>query len=170
MPIWPFGEATPSVSPSAVIHPSAQLIGDVTVHEGASIWPGAVLRADFGKIDVGAGSCIQDNCVIHPGTMHPTIIGQDCIVGHLVHLEGVAIEDAVLVGSGSILLMESRVETGAMVAAGALLTKGTHVPRGFRAQGVPAELITDEIDPAFFRDRAKRYYQLALRHQRGFVA
>jgi carbonic anhydrase/acetyltransferase-like protein (isoleucine patch superfamily) len=170
MPLWPFGEAVPQVSPSAVIHPSAQIIGAVTIHERASIWPGAVLRADFGTIEVGPASCIQDNCVIHPGTQHPTIIGHHCIVGHLAHLEGVVIEDAVLVGSGSILLMESWVESGAMVAAGALLTKGTHVPPGHRAQGVPAQLLEDEIDPAFFLSRAERYYELALRHQAAFAA
>jgi carbonic anhydrase/acetyltransferase-like protein (isoleucine patch superfamily) len=97
------------------------------------------------------------------------VIGEDCIIGHLVHLEGVTVEDAVLVGSGSILLMGSRVSTGAMIAAGALLTKATQVPSGFRAQGVPAELVPDEVDVDFVRSRARRYYELALTHRQVFA-
>jgi carbonic anhydrase/acetyltransferase-like protein (isoleucine patch superfamily) len=170
MPLLPFGDARPRVASTAIIHPAAYLIGNVVVHDRASIWPGAVLRADFGRIEVGAGTCVQDNCVLHPGTSNPTLIGEECIVGHLVHLEGVAIEDAVLVGSGSILLMESRVSTGAMVAAGALLPKRSHVPPGFRAQGVPARLVRDDaIDPEVVRSRARGYYELAQRHQESFA-
>src|SRR3954466_12110679 len=84
-PMWALGDLEPRVDAQAWVHPDAQLIGDVTVGAHASIWPGAVLRADLGAIVVGAGSAIEDNCVIHPRGPHPTTIGADCVVGHAAH-------------------------------------------------------------------------------------
>src|ERR671939_574083 len=104
MTLYALGERAPRVEPTAYVHPTAQLIGDVVVHAEASVWPGAVLRADLNRIEVGEGSSVQDNAVLHPMAGEPTTIGRDCVVGHLAHLEGVVIEDAVLIGSRSIVL------------------------------------------------------------------
>jgi carbonic anhydrase/acetyltransferase-like protein (isoleucine patch superfamily) len=164
MSLWRLGDVAPRVHSSAFVHPAAQLIGDVTVHEHASVWPGAVLRADFGAIEIGACTSVQDNCVLHPGASEPTWIGPDCVIGHAVHLEGVLIEARVLVGSGAIVLQGSRVRTGAMVAAGALLTTGTEVLAGQRAQGVPARVVENRVDPSWVRDRAEHYRCLARRY------
>src|SRR3954451_4161668 len=150
-PSWALGGVEPRVHEDAWGHPDAQLIGDVRVDAGASIWPGAVLRADLGAIEVGAGSAVEDNCVVHPRGPDPTVIGRDCVVGHAVHLEAVVIEDAVLIGSGSIVLEGALIRTGGMVAAGALVLAGVEVPDGQRAQGVPAKLVAYQASPDTIR-------------------
>lgn len=162
--LWALGDAAPLVEADAWVHPSAQLIGDVTVRANASIWPGAVLRADFGAIEVGVGSSVEDNCVVHPRSTEPTRIGRDCVVGHAVHLEGVLIEDAVLIGSGSIVLEGAHVRTGAIVAAGALVLEGLEVPAGQRAQGVPATLVPHAGSADQVRAGAQTYQRLARRY------
>jgi carbonic anhydrase/acetyltransferase-like protein (isoleucine patch superfamily) len=164
MTIWELGDAVPRVDPTAYVHPAAQLIGDVTLRAHASVWPGAVLRADFGPIDVGEGSTVEDNCIVHPRSREPTRIGSDSVIGHGVHLEDVLIEDAVLVGSGSIVLSGARVRTGALVAAGALVLENTEVPPGHRAQGVPAQLVPSDHDPELVRAGARTYRELAQRY------
>jgi carbonic anhydrase/acetyltransferase-like protein (isoleucine patch superfamily) len=164
MPIWALGDAIPQVSPRAWVHPSAQVIGNVLIGDHASIWPGAVLRADFGSIEIGENSSIQDNCVLHPGERMPTSVGRSCIVGHAVHLEGVLIEDFVLVGSGAIVLDGARVRTGAMVAAGAVVLGGSDVPAGKRAQGVPAELVPHTGTSAQASKGAETYRRMARRY------
>jgi carbonic anhydrase/acetyltransferase-like protein (isoleucine patch superfamily) len=164
MAIWQLGDAVPRVDPTAYVHPAAQVIGDVTLRAHASVWPGTVLRADFGPIDVGEGSTVEDNCIVHPRSQEPTRIGSDCVIGHGVHLEDVLIEDAVLIGSGSILLSGACVRTGAAVAAGALVLEGTEVPPGHRAQGVPARLVLSAHDPGQIRARARTYQALAQRY------
>src|SRR5919197_4825404 len=157
MTLYALGELGPKVHPTAFVHPTAELIGDVVVHAEASVWPGAVLRADFNRIEIGEGSSVQDNAVLHPRSPHPTTIGRDCIVGHLAHLEGVLIEDAVLIGSRSILLEESCVRPGGGVAAGAVVLAGTEVRSGRRAQGVPAELVACDVYLEAIRAGAKKY-------------
>ncbi|MCA1719017.1 MAG: gamma carbonic anhydrase family protein, partial [Actinobacteria bacterium] len=99
-----FDGKEPQVAPDAFIAPTAVLIGDVVVEEGASVWFGAVLRGDFDRIVVGAGSSVQDNCVVHTNEDLPTIIDQNVTVGHLSLLEGCVIEDGAIVGMGSIVL------------------------------------------------------------------
>jgi carbonic anhydrase/acetyltransferase-like protein (isoleucine patch superfamily) len=164
MAIWQLGDAVPRIHPTAYVHPAAQVIGDVTLRAHASVWPGAVLRADFGPIDVGEGSTVEDNCVVHPRSERPTRIGSDCVVGHAVHLEDVVIEDAVLIGSGSILLSGACVRTGGLVAAGALVLEDTEIPSGNRAQGVPAQLVPSDHDPELVRAGARTYRALAERY------
>jgi carbonic anhydrase/acetyltransferase-like protein (isoleucine patch superfamily) len=165
MTLYALGELAPKIHPAAYVHPEAQLIGDVRVAADASIWPGAVLRADFNRIEIGEGSTVEDNAVLHPRSQRPTRIGRECVVGHLAHLEGVFIEDAVLVGSGSIVLEGACVRTGGIVAAGALVLEEVEVGSGRRAQGVPAELVV--ADPAVdaIRAGARRYRDLARRYR-----
>src|ERR671931_2664564 len=134
MTLYALGELGPKVHPTAFVHPTAELIGDVVVHAEASVWPGAVLRADFNRIEIGEGSSVQDNAVLHPRSPRPTTIGRDCIVGHLAHLEGVLVEDAVLIGSRSVVLEEARVRTGGAVAAGAGGLARTQGGSGARGQ------------------------------------
>src|SRR5919198_5910108 len=124
MTLFALGELAPKVHPTAFVHPAAELIGDVVVHAEASVWAGAVLRADFNRIEIGEGSTVEDNAVLHPRSPRPTTIGRDCVVGHLAHVEGALIEDAVLVGSRSIVLEGACVRTGGLVAAGAVVLEG----------------------------------------------
>ena len=102
---------------------------------------------------------------MHPAASRPTTIGRDCVVGHLAHLEGVLVEDAVLIGSRSLVLQDSSVRTGAIVAAGAVVLAGTDVPPGQRAQGVPARLVASDIDPELIRGGARTYRELARRYR-----
>ena len=138
MAIYRLGELVPSIDPDAYIHPEAVVIGNVTIGPESSVWPSAVLRGDFGVIRIGARTSVQDGAVFHATQMWPTVVGSDCVIGHLAHLESCTIEDGALVGSGAIVLHEVLVQSGAVVAAGAVLIGGTQVPPGALARGVPA--------------------------------
>jgi len=169
MTLYALGELTPQVHPTAFVHRTAQLIGDVRVDAEASVWPGAVLRADFNRIVIGEGSTVEDNAVVHPRSPQPTTIGRDCVIGHLAHLEGVTIENGVLIGSRSIVMEGASVRTGGMVAAGAIVLEGTEVGSGRRAQGVPAQLVAAEPAVDAIRAGARTYRDLARRYRDELV-
>jgi carbonic anhydrase/acetyltransferase-like protein (isoleucine patch superfamily) len=126
------------VDPDAYIAPTAVLIGDVRVAKGASIWFGAVLRADEAAIEVGEGANVQDNAVIHCAENLPTVLEKDATVGHSAQLEGCTVERGALVGMGATMLQRSRLGAGSMLAAGAVLREGAEIPPGHLAAGVPA--------------------------------
>ena len=135
-----FEDKEPQVADDAFIAPTAVLIGDVVVEEGASVWFGAVLRGDFNSIIVGAGTSVQDNSVVHANEGLPTTIGSNVTVGHLSLLEGCEIEDGAVIGMGSIVLNRARVGRRAMLAAGSVVKEGGEVPAGVLAAGVPAKV------------------------------
>lgn len=141
MALYALGDAVPTIDPTAYIHPDATVIGSVTIGPESTVWPGVVLRGDHGSIVIGARTSIQDGSVIHTTEPHHTRVGDDCTIGHLVHLEGCIVEDGALVGSGSIVLHQARIGRGALVGAGAVVTGGTEVPAGARAFGIPAKIV-----------------------------
>jgi carbonic anhydrase/acetyltransferase-like protein (isoleucine patch superfamily) len=128
----------PRIAEDAYVAPTAVLIGDVVVEAAASIWFGAVLRGDNSQIRVGAGSCVQDNCVIHCARDLPTTIGANVTVGHMAMLEGCVIEDGALIGMGAIVLQRAVVGAGSLIAAGAVVGEGVEIPPGMLAAGIPA--------------------------------
>ncbi len=138
MPIYALGDKAPVIHPEAFVHPEAVLIGNVTIGAESTIWPGAVLRGDEGPITIGARTSIQDNSVLHVTAEHPTTVGDDCVIGHLVHLEGCMIESGSLVGNAAIVLHAVVVHTGAIVGANSVLLDNTDVPSGALAVGSPA--------------------------------
>ena len=140
MPVYALGDLEPDIHPDAYVHPDAVLIGAVVLGAESSVWPGAVLRADFGRILVGSRTSIQDGTVLHTTVEWPTVVGDDCVVGHNVHLEGCAIEDRCLIGSGSVVLNRAVVRRGSVVGANALVTEDTEVPESTMALGVPARM------------------------------
>jgi carbonic anhydrase/acetyltransferase-like protein (isoleucine patch superfamily) len=140
MAIYALGDVVPDIDPTAYVHPDAVVIGDVTIGPEASIWPGAVLRGDHGFIRIGARTSIQDGTIIHTTQEWPTVVGDECVVGHLVHLEGCSVADRVLVGSGSIMLNRSSAATGSVIGAAALVPEDMEVPTGHLALGVPARV------------------------------
>lgn len=140
MAIYALGALEPDIHPDAYVHPDATVIGDVRLGAEASVWPGAVLRGDGGRIEIGPRTSIQDGTVVHATPELPTIVGADCIVGHVAHLEGCVVEDRALVGSGSIVLHRALVRTGALVGANAVVPNGMEVPAGAMALGVPARI------------------------------
>lgn len=156
--IYALGDLEPTIHPDAYVHPDAVLIGLVELGPEASVWPSTVLRADNAPIVVGARTSIQDGTVIHVAPGLPTLVGADCVVGHLVHLEGCTIEDRVLVGSGSVVLHQAVVRTEALVGANALVPGGMEVPSRAMALGVPAKLRLDAVDPELMIDLGARSY------------
>lgn len=164
MPIYSLGDRVPQIDRDAFVHPDAVIIGDVRIGADSSIWPCAVLRGDYGTIIVGERTSIQDGAVIHAVDEYPTVIGSDCVIGHLAHLEGCTVEDRVLIGSGSIVLHEVVVHTGATVGAGAVVRNGTDVPTNAMALGVPAKLrlesCTEDVavaSAALYAQNGRRY-------------
>jgi carbonic anhydrase/acetyltransferase-like protein (isoleucine patch superfamily) len=161
----------PRVSAEAWLAPTATLIGDVEIAAGASVWFGAVLRADFDAIRIGPGSSIQDNAVLHCAEDLPTVVGADVVVGHMAMLEGCVVEDGALVGMGAIVLQGARVGGGAMVAAGAVVTEGGEVPAGMLAAGAPAQVkkALDGASAGWVRGAAHEYQTLRDRYGAGAV-
>jgi carbonic anhydrase/acetyltransferase-like protein (isoleucine patch superfamily) len=150
----------PRVATDAFVAPTAVLIGDVVVEEGASVWFGAVLRGDFNRIVVGAGSTVQDNSVVHTAEDRPTLIGSNVTVGHLSMLEGCTIEDGALIGMGSIVLHRATVGSRAMLAAGTVVREGGEIPPEVLAAGVPAQVKKSLVGSSSdWVEGAARYYQ-----------
>lgn len=140
MAIYALGDREPTIGADTYIHPDAVVIGDVTLADGVTVWPGAVLRGDYGTISVGEKTNIQDGTVVHCTVIHPTVIGARCTVGHNAHIEGSTIGDDVLIASGSIVLNGSTVGDGAIVGAGAVVPFNFVVPPRRMALGIPAKI------------------------------
>lgn len=138
MAIYRLGPVAPDIHPEAYVHPDAVVIGNVRIGPEASIWPGAVLRGDMGRIEIGARSSVQDGSVVHAAPGMPTLVGDDCVVGHLVHLEGCTLHPRSLAGSCSVVLHFAVVGPTATVGANAVVTNRMVVPPGALAIGVPA--------------------------------
>lgn len=157
--IVPIACSTPSIHDTAWVAPNATLVGAVTLAEGASVFYGAVLRADVDAITLGAGSNIQDNVVVHCDAGKPTTIGANVSIGHAAVLHGCTLEDGVLVGMNATVLNTAVIGEGSLVAAGAVVLEGTVVPPGSLVAGVPAKVrreLTDE-ERAGIRENAQRY-------------
>lgn len=164
--IYALDDQIPEIHPSAYVHPDAVIIGSVTIGPESSIWPGAVLRGDDGEIHIGARSSIQDNAVLHTTPNDPTVVGDDCVIGHLVHLEGCRIEAGSLIGNAAMVLHRCVVGPAAVVAANSVVLNDVVVPSGSLAAGSPAVIKpgrarTGEIavGVASYVARAHRYRQ-----------
>jgi carbonic anhydrase/acetyltransferase-like protein (isoleucine patch superfamily) len=162
--IYALGETAPDVHPDAWVHPDATVIGDVTIGAGSTIWPQAVLRGDYGRIRIGARTSIQDGTVIHCTAELPTLIGDDCVVGHLAHLECCTVEDRALVGTNSVVLHRAIVRTVALVGASALVPNDMEVPSGAMALGVPARLRLDAVTLDMIVPNAANYVRNGQRY------
>jgi carbonic anhydrase/acetyltransferase-like protein (isoleucine patch superfamily) len=170
MPIYALGERVPTVHPDAFVHPDAVVIGDVRIGALSSIWPGAVLRGDYGTIIVGERTSIQDGTIVHAVSEFPTVVGSDCVVGHNAHLEGCVIHDGALVGSSSVVLHHAEVHTGATVAAGAVVRNRTHVPEGALAVGVPATIKDGASDRTAIAEGVALYVANGQRYKKDLRA
>ena len=168
MPIYALGDLTPQIDPTAYVHPEAVLIGDVTLGAEASVWPHAVLRGDEGPITIGARTSVQDGSVLHVTAIHPTTVGAECVIGHLVHLEGCTIEAGSLVGSGAVVLHGAVVRSGGLVGAGAVVSGGTEVPPRAMALGIPARIRPDAVDAdTMIRTGMLSYLERGRRYRQG---
>lgn len=163
--LLPYGGKAPRVHPSAFVAPTAVLVGDVEVGEEASIWYGAVLRADLAPIRIGARTSIQDNAVIHTVSQSAEgcVVGADVTVGHAAVLHNCRVEDGALVGMNATVLNFAVVGAGALVAAGSVVTERTVIPPRALAAGVPAK-VRGQLDEAGVQGLARaaqQYVELA---------
>jgi len=166
MPLFAFEGKQPTVSPSAWIAPTATLIGDVRVEDEASVWYGAILRADFGPIIVRRGANIQDGSVLHGGLDPVTEIGEGATVGHLCVVHGAVVGTESLIGNGATVLDGAVIGSRALIAAGSTVPPGLQVPDGMLAVGTPARVTREvsggalewvETNPAIYRELARRH-------------
>jgi carbonic anhydrase/acetyltransferase-like protein (isoleucine patch superfamily) len=166
MPLFAFEGHEPQVSAAAWIAPTATLVGDVRVEAEASVWYGAVLRADFGPIVVRRGANIQDGSVLHGGSDPVTEIGEGATVGHLCVVHGAVVGAEALIGNGATVLDGAIVGSRALVAAGCTVPPRMVIPDGMLAAGVPARIVGEltpgakmwvEMNPGVYRDLARRH-------------
>jgi carbonic anhydrase/acetyltransferase-like protein (isoleucine patch superfamily) len=166
MAIYALGDQVPDIHPDAYIMEGAVVIGSVTIGAESSVWPGAVIRGDDGEIRIGARTSIQDGAILHTTPFTPTTVGDECVVGHLAHLEGCTIHDGSLVGSGSVVLHNAVVESGALVGAGAVVSGGMVVPSGAMALGIPAKIRPDSVTREMISLGMLSYVERAHRYRR----
>lgn len=158
----------PTLGARVYVDVSAQVIGAVALGDDASVWMNTVVRGDVNRIDVGARTNVQDNCVLHVTSEHPTVVAEDVTVGHSVTLHGCVIERLCLVGIGAIVLTGAVVGEESIVAAGALVPEGMRVPPRSLVMGVPARVrrpLTDEE-----RAGLRRYAQSYLGYKETYRA
>ncbi|BCU68402.1 acetyltransferase [Sulfolobales archaeon HS-7] len=162
MAIEEFMGKKPVISPSAFIHSSAYIMGDVNIGDDTSIWHYATIRGDNEKVIIGKGSNIQEHCSIHTDTGFPSILGNYVSVGHNAVIHGASISDYVIVGMGAILLNGSRVGEYSIIGAGSVVTEGTVIPPYSIAVGVPAKVIrkANEKDVKRITENAYDYIRL----------
>ncbi len=154
--------SAPEVSPEAWVHAAAVLVGKVSIHGEVSIWPGAVLRGDVDRIEVGRGSNIQDLAVLHPNTGKPVLIGEGVTVGHSAIIHGSVIGAHCLIGMGAVV-MDCEIGEYCLVAAGAVVTPGSKIPPGSMVMGAPARVkrpLTQDERAALVKSE-KDYIRLA---------
>ncbi|MBI4358541.1 MAG: gamma carbonic anhydrase family protein [Candidatus Omnitrophica bacterium] len=162
-------QCQPKLGKNVFIHPSAVVLGQVTLRDYASIWPCAVLRADINRIMIGKYSNIQDLSVVHLESDRGCFVGNYCVVGHRVILHACTLGDGVLVGMGAIILNGARVGDGALIGAGALVTEGERVQPESLYLGAPAKFVR-RLTKHEVRDTivwAKKYARMAQAHQEG---
>jgi carbonic anhydrase/acetyltransferase-like protein (isoleucine patch superfamily) len=168
MPLFSFEGVSPTVHPDAWIAPTATLIGDVVVEKDASIWYGAVIRADFGKIVIREGANIQDNSVIHVNA-GVCEVGRNVTVGHMCLVHDCTVGEQALIGNHATVLDQAKIGSRALVAAGATVAPNTEVPEEVIALGSPAKKFVPLSDSAraWIDHNADIYQQLARRHRDG---
>lgn len=161
-----FDTHSPVVHPDAFVASTASVLGDVEIDADASIWFGAVLRGDMGKIRVGARTNIQDNATVHmTHEVSDALIGCDVIVGHNAVIHGAIVEDEALIGMGSIIMDNARVGKGAWVAAGTLVPPRTVIEPGMLYMTGGVKRAVRKEEQAWFKDAVLRYVELGKRHR-----
>lgn len=168
MSLYALGDLTPHLDPSAYIAPGATLIGAARLHANSSIWPGAVIRADNEPIEIGEGSNVQENAVLHVDPGCPLRVGRNVTIGHQAMLHGCTIGDGSLIGIQAIVLNRAVIGRHCLVGAGALVTEGKVFPDRSLILGSPAKAVRTLSDEEVaklegsaqsYRDRAVLFQQ-----------
>ncbi|MCX5756653.1 MAG: gamma carbonic anhydrase family protein [Gemmatimonadetes bacterium] len=156
---------------TAFIHESATVLGNVSLGERSSVWPGAVLRGDTDRIVIGDESNVQDGAVLHCDENIPCLIGKRVTIGHSAVVHGAIVEDGALIGIGAIVLNGARIGAGSLIGAGALVSEGTSIPPNSLVLGVPGKvkgLLSDEQRARVAHGYAA-YVALAAKHKAGYI-
>ena len=172
MTLYAMDGIKPQIAEDTWIAPDANLIGRIVVEEAASVWFCSTLRGDNETITVGAGSNIQENCVLHTDMGYPLTIGKGCTIGHKVMLHGCTIGDNSLIGMGATVLNGAKIGKNCLIGAGALITEGKEIPDGSLAMGVPGKVVRDLDDAAIegLRKSALGYQANMRRFRDGLKA
>ncbi len=167
--IYALDGIAPQIDPTAWVAADANLIGRVVLEAETSIWFGATLRGDNEEIRLGAGSNVQEGCVLHTDIGYPLVIGANCTIGHKAMLHGCTIGAGSLIGMGAIVLNGAKVGRGCLIGAGALVTEGKEIPDGSLVMGAPGKVVRmlDAAGLARLLASAEGYRQNARRFQAG---
>jgi carbonic anhydrase/acetyltransferase-like protein (isoleucine patch superfamily) len=168
MSIYKFENKIPKIAKTSYVHPQAAIIGDVEIGDNCFIGAGAILRGDFGKIRVGRGTSIQENCVIHVGGEETVFIDSNVIIAHGAILHDATIKSYVMVGMGSILMTGVFCEDHIMIAAGSIVKENFHIPSNVVVAGNPARIVKPLSDEQRKRihQGVKTYHDLVKRYQK----
>jgi carbonic anhydrase/acetyltransferase-like protein (isoleucine patch superfamily) len=170
VPLYAFEGLTPQVHPTAFVAPTATLVGDVIVEEGASVWYGAVVRADYAPVIIRKGANIQDNAVIHGPPGLTSDIGPGVTVGHNCVIHGAILEQECLIANGTVVLDGATIGARALVAAGSLVAAGATIPGGMLCAGSPAQIkrvLAGTPAEHWVDANPSAYAELAQRHKVG---
>jgi len=167
MPFYTFEGKTPKISEGSYVHPQATIIGAVTIGKKCFIGPGAVLRGDLGEIEIGDGTNIQDNCVIHAD--RKTVIGPNIIVGHMAIIHDAILKSGVVVGMGAVVMNGVVAEEDVIIGAGTVVKEDFKIPKGKIVVGNPARIVKeiDEDGKQKILAGLKRYQELPERYEKG---
>jgi carbonic anhydrase/acetyltransferase-like protein (isoleucine patch superfamily) len=141
MAVYQLDNHTPRIAPSAWVADSAQVIGNVELAEGASVWFGAILRGDTEPLHIGRGSNVQENTVIHADAGYPVTLGENVTIGHQVMLHGCTVGDGSLIAIQAVVLNGAKIGKNCLVGAGSLVTEGKEFPDGSLIMGTPAKVV-----------------------------
>jgi len=167
------GGKTPKIADSAFISEAAYVVGDVEIGENSSVWPGAVIRGDFGQIRIGNNTIIEDTCVIHSGSpsgpvaMADVTIGDNVQIGHGAVINCPRIGNNVLIGMNATILHDAEIGDFCVIGAGCLVTQGMVIPDRSFVVGVPAE-IKGPVSPEqlwWVEEGSPLYHKLARQYK-----
>ncbi len=172
MSLFALDDKSPTVADDVWIAPGCYVIGDVSLEAKTSVWFGATLRGDNERITIGAGSNVQENCVMHTDMGFPLQIGAGCTIGHKAMLHGCTIGENTLIGIGAIVMNGAVIGKNCLIGAGALITEGKHIPDGSLVMGAPGKVVRalDEAAIQGLRISALHYQENASRFARDLTA
>jgi len=172
MPLFSFEGLRPRIHASAFVAPTATLVGDVIVEEGASVWYGVVIRADYAPVIVRRRANVQDNAVIHGPPGLTTDVGIGCTIAHNCVVHGALLLEACIVANGSVVLDGATIGARALIAAGSVVAAGASIPAGMLASGSPAVVrrpVKGSGAETWVDMNPGAYAELAQRHRRGIA-
>jgi carbonic anhydrase/acetyltransferase-like protein (isoleucine patch superfamily) len=172
MALYEFEGKRPSIGKDTFVHPQAVIIGEVEIGERCYVGAGAVIRGDYGKIAIGSGTNIQENCILHSEPETIAIIEENSLIGHSAIVHGPClIKQNVTVGMGAIICAGCELEIDSLLAAGSVLPPGRNVPKGKMAMGNPARVVKDldEFNKLYNQIGVKLYQDLSIRCINGLT-